>query len=157
VVSSKNLENFTAMKLTHLIRRRDAMRLAGAGLASALALAAENKDPKLVAKKKTEEFHGLKVGMTSYSTRKLSVDETIACCRHAGIQYIALKDVHLKLTSTPEERSTMRKKFADSGIRIVGCGVIGLTSAIRLQENGFNVTIITRDLPPNLTSAVAGA
>lgn len=42
-------------------------------------------------------------------------------------------------------------------ITVVGCGVIGLTSAIRLQENGFNVTIITRDLPPNLTSAVAGA
>ncbi len=42
-------------------------------------------------------------------------------------------------------------------ITVVGCGVIGLTSAIRLQENGFEVKIITRDLPPNLTSAVAGA
>ncbi len=42
-------------------------------------------------------------------------------------------------------------------ITVVGCGVIGLTSAIRLQENGFNVMIITRDLLPNLTSAVAGA
>ena len=42
-------------------------------------------------------------------------------------------------------------------IIVVGCGVIGLTSAIKLQENGFDVTIITRDLPPNLTSAVAGA
>ena len=42
-------------------------------------------------------------------------------------------------------------------IIVVGCGVIGLTSAIGLQESGFAVTIITRDLPPNLTSAVAGA
>ncbi len=40
---------------------------------------------------------------------------------------------------------------------VVGCGVIGLSSAIRLQEAGFGVTIISRDLPPNLTSAVAGA
>lgn len=40
---------------------------------------------------------------------------------------------------------------------VVGCGVIGLTSAICLQEHGFQVTIITRDLPPNLTSAAAGA
>ena len=114
------------MNLPHRIHRRDAIRLAGAGLASALALPAANKDPQLVARKKTGDFHGLKVGMTSYSTRKLSVDETIACCRRAGIQYIALKDVHLKLTSSPEERSTMRKKFSDSGIRIVGCGVIYL-------------------------------
>ncbi|MBI1280436.1 MAG: FAD-dependent oxidoreductase [Anaerolineaceae bacterium] len=42
-------------------------------------------------------------------------------------------------------------------VTVIGCGVIGLTSAIRLQENGFEVTIISRDLPPNLTSAVAGA
>lgn len=40
---------------------------------------------------------------------------------------------------------------------VVGCGVIGLTSAIRLQESGFDVQIITRDLPPKLTSAAAGA
>src|SRR5690349_21836126 len=40
---------------------------------------------------------------------------------------------------------------------VIGCGVIGLTSAIRLQEAGFEVSIITRDLPPNVTSAVAGA
>ncbi len=42
-------------------------------------------------------------------------------------------------------------------IIVVGCGVIGLSSAIGLQESGFDTTIITRDLPPNLTSAVAGA
>jgi D-amino-acid oxidase len=42
-------------------------------------------------------------------------------------------------------------------ITVVGCGVIGLTSAIRLQESSFDVTIISRDVPPNLTSAVAGA
>src|SRR5258708_31860044 len=40
---------------------------------------------------------------------------------------------------------------------VVGCGVIGLSSAIRLQEAGYRVSMIARDLPPNLTSAVAGA
>jgi D-amino-acid oxidase len=40
---------------------------------------------------------------------------------------------------------------------VLGCGVIGLTSAIRLLENGFGVTIVTRDLPPNTTSIAAGA
>ena len=114
------------MNLTHRIHRRDAIRLAGAGLAASLNLSAANKDPQLIARKKTEDFHGLKIGLASYSTRKLSVDDTIACCRRAGIQYIALKDAHLKLTSTPEERSSMRKKFSDSGIQIVGCGVIYL-------------------------------
>ncbi len=40
---------------------------------------------------------------------------------------------------------------------VVGCGVIGLTSAIRLQEAGFGVRIVTRALPPETTSAVAAA
>ena len=40
---------------------------------------------------------------------------------------------------------------------VVGAGVIGLTSAIRLQEAGFAVRIVTRDRPADTTSAVAAA
>src|SRR5436309_13939364 len=112
------------MNFTKRIRRREAMRLAGAGLASTLTMSADIKDPQLVAKKRGEDFHGLKVGLASYSTRTLSVDDTIACCKRAGIKYIALKDVHLKLTASKEERAAVRKKFTDAGIEITGCGVI---------------------------------
>jgi inosose dehydratase len=84
------------------------------------------RDPKLAARQPAPDFHGLKVGLASYSTRELSVDDTIACCRRAGIRYICIKDVHLKMTSTPEERKQLRAKFQDSGIQIVGCGVIYL-------------------------------
>jgi D-amino-acid oxidase len=40
---------------------------------------------------------------------------------------------------------------------VVGAGVIGLTTAIRLQETGFPVRIVTRDRPADTTSAVAAA
>jgi D-amino-acid oxidase len=40
---------------------------------------------------------------------------------------------------------------------VVGCGVSGLTSAIRLIEAGFSVEIVARDLPPETTSNVAAA
>src|SRR3712207_788798 len=40
---------------------------------------------------------------------------------------------------------------------VVGCGVIGLTTAIRLQESGLNVRIVTAALPPETTSSVAAA
>jgi D-amino-acid oxidase len=40
---------------------------------------------------------------------------------------------------------------------VVGCGVIGLSTARLLQDRGFAVTIYTRDLPPNTTSNIAGA
>ena len=42
-------------------------------------------------------------------------------------------------------------------IAVIGCGVIGLTSAIRLQEQGFPVTIFAKATPPYTTSDVAAA
>ncbi len=40
---------------------------------------------------------------------------------------------------------------------VVGAGVIGLTSAVRLAEAGHDVAVIARDLPLETTSAVAAA
>jgi D-amino-acid oxidase len=40
---------------------------------------------------------------------------------------------------------------------VVGAGVSGLSSAMRLLESGFEVEIWTRDLPARTTSSVAGA
>ena len=42
-------------------------------------------------------------------------------------------------------------------IAVLGCGVIGLSTAILLQRKGHEVTIYSKDLPPNTTSNVAGA
>lgn len=42
-------------------------------------------------------------------------------------------------------------------ITIAGCGVIGLTTGIRLLEEGYRVKIITRDLPQQTTSNKAAA
>ena len=40
---------------------------------------------------------------------------------------------------------------------VVGAGVIGLSSALRLAEHGHDVAVLARDLPPETTSAVAAA
>lgn len=40
---------------------------------------------------------------------------------------------------------------------VIGCGVVGLSTARLLQDRGFTVTIYARDLPPNTTSNIAGA
>ncbi|HUP27322.1 MAG TPA: FAD-dependent oxidoreductase [Chloroflexia bacterium] len=42
-------------------------------------------------------------------------------------------------------------------IVVVGCGVSGLTTGVRLLEEGHNVEIWARDLPPNTVSNVAAA
>ena len=40
---------------------------------------------------------------------------------------------------------------------VIGCGVIGLSTAIRLREAGVDARIVTANLPENTTSAVAAA
>lgn len=40
---------------------------------------------------------------------------------------------------------------------VIGCGVIGLSTARVLQDAGFAVTIYARDLPPSTTSNMSGA
>jgi D-amino-acid oxidase len=42
-------------------------------------------------------------------------------------------------------------------VAVVGCGVIGLSSAIRLRERGIDVTIFTQKRTPDTTSDRAGA
>lgn len=42
-------------------------------------------------------------------------------------------------------------------VAVIGAGVIGLTSAICLQDAGYQVTIITKEMPQDTTSSAAGA
>ena len=106
------------------IHRRDAMKLAAIGFSAALAASAVPK--KYAVKRSSDPFQGLKVGITSYTTRNLSLDETIAALKRLDISYISIKDFHLAMDSTPEERRTVGRKVREGGLTLMGCGVIGL-------------------------------
>jgi len=54
--------------------------------------------------------------------------------------------------SVPFRRKTLTREAI-----VVGCGVSGLSTAIRLLEADFKVRIVTRDRTPNTTSDVAAA
>src|SRR5215468_3248297 len=41
-------------------------------------------------------------------------------------------------------------------VAVLGCGAVGLATARLLQENGFDVTIYAKALPPETTSNIAG-
>ncbi len=47
--------------------------------------------------------------------------------------------------------ATSHTRFA-----VLGCGVMGLTTARLLQDHGFEATIYAKDLPPDTTSNIAG-
>ena len=48
--------------------------------------------------------------------RKFSLDQAIAMTKQAGVKYISIKDVHLPLKSTPEQRKEVSKKIHDAGL-----------------------------------------
>jgi len=81
-----------------------------------------------VTKKDGDPFHGLKVGITSYTLRKFNLDQAIAMTKQAGVKYISLKDVHLPLKSTPMERKEAAKKIRDAGLILMGGGVISMSN-----------------------------
>lgn len=45
---------------------------------------------------------------------------------------------------------------AERKAAVLGCGVMGLTTARLLQDRGWTATIYSKDLPPNTTSNIAG-
>ncbi len=77
--------------------------------------------PSLPAK---DPWRGLRVGMASYSFRKLPLDATIAAIKRVDLHYVSIKDAHLPMNSTPEQRKAVAQQFKDAGITPVSCGVI---------------------------------
>jgi sugar phosphate isomerase/epimerase len=69
-------------------------------------------------------WKGLKVGVASYSLRGMKTDACIAAIQRVAIQYVSIKDIHLPLKSTLEQRKAGIKKFKDAGITPLSCGNI---------------------------------
>src|SRR5438270_12137436 len=66
---------------------------------------------------------GLKVGIASYTYNRLPLDAAIAGVVKVGVTYVSIKDAHLPMKSTAEERKAVVKKFRDAGITPLSCGV----------------------------------
>jgi D-amino-acid oxidase len=49
------------------------------------------------------------------------------------------------------------RNLEDKSVAVIGCGVVGLSTARVLQRRGKAVTVYARELPPETTSNVAGA
>jgi sugar phosphate isomerase/epimerase len=96
-------------------------------LGSTAALAAANLGANAfgaVTKPDRDLDGGLKLGVASYTFRKFTLDQAIEMTKQGGFKYINLKDVHLPLKSTKEERQAARQKIEAAGLKLMGGGVI---------------------------------
>ncbi len=73
-----------------------------------------------------DSWHGLKVGIASYTFRKVSLENTIKAIQRLGLRYMSIKDAHLSLKSTPEERRAVAQKIKEAGITLMSCGNISM-------------------------------
>ncbi len=87
-----------------------------------------------------DPWHGLKIGVASYTLRKLPVDAAVKAIQRVGLHYVSIKDSHLPLKSTPEERRSVVQKFRDGGITPLSCGVIYLPSDEPGMRAAFDYT-----------------
>lgn len=124
--------------MNNCFNRREFLQRAVVGSATVAAASALTLPcSAAVTKSGRDPFHDLKIGITSYSLRKLTLDDAIARLKDAGIKYISLKDVHASLKSTPEERKAIRKKIEDAGLILMGGGVIYMKNDAAQLRNAF--------------------
>jgi sugar phosphate isomerase/epimerase len=80
---------------------------------------------------------GLKVGVASYTFSRLPLDATIAGIRRVDVHYVSIKEAHLPLKSTAEQRKAVVAKFREAGITPLSCGVIGMKVGESDLRNAF--------------------
>lgn len=98
-------------------------------------LTAQNLNPNT---NDDKQFHGLKVGVASYSLRSFPVADALKDIQRLGVRYLSLKDVHLSLTATPEQRRQVRQQAQDLGLAITSCGVIYLENDDAKMHQAFD-------------------
>ncbi len=84
-----------------------------------------------------DPWSGLKVGVATYSLSKLPLDAALTILRRVGVGHVSIKDVHLPLKSTAEQRRAVVAKFRAAGIVPLSCGVISLTDDPADLRNAF--------------------
>lgn len=82
------------------------------------------------------ETSDLILGLASYSTRELSLDETLATAKRLNLKKIAIKSMHMPLDSSEEEIRNVLEKVERAGLSLYGAGVIYMKTAAEV-ENAF--------------------
>jgi len=105
--------------------RRNFLKLSGLGMA-AVAIPGITRSEPISTKKSNSS--AVRLGLASYTLRKMNLDDALSVCQRLAIKHISLKDFHLKLTSTDAEIAEAVKKCKDSGVELGSGGVIYMKS-----------------------------
>ncbi len=141
--------------------RRNFFRSAGVSLASLAALRfttgdARADDQPACEKSASDKSVPFSLGLASYTTRKFSLEESLAMANRLGLANICLKSFHLPLTATAEECAAARAKCKAAGVELYGGGVITMADeqaarrAFEYARAAGMRTIVGVPMPPVL-------
>lgn len=107
--------------------------------AAALGLPAVSRaaDAPAVAPPATDPWRGLKVGVASYTFHQKPLEPTIAAIHRVNLSYVSIKDMHLPLKSTTEQRKEVAEKFKAVGITPLSCGVVSMPNKEETVKQAF--------------------
>ena len=115
--------------------RRQFLQLAGAGAAATListtALSAQQTEEDTTSH---TPLHDIKLGLASYTTRKLSLEETLEAVGRLGLRYLCLKSFHLPLDDGAEKIAKVAAKIRATGVDLYGCGVISMREPAHVDQ-----------------------
>lgn len=84
-----------------------------------------------------DPWKGLLVGVATYSLRKLPLDAAIKAIQRVGLASCTIKDFHLSLKSTTDQRNAVLAKFKEAGITPYSCGTITMKADEADLRNTF--------------------
>lgn len=111
--------------------RRRFLEWAGGGAAAALLPGARRttaSEPAAATATPAPTPSGLRLGLASYTTRKLDLEGTIGVARRVGLRELCLKSFHLPLDASPERVADAVRRVRAAGLRLYGGGVIYMKS-----------------------------
>jgi inosose dehydratase len=117
--------------------RRHFLQWAGAGAAASLAarsILAKDADPAAQPTAKRNAGQTFELGLASYTTRKFSLDQTLAMANRVGLKNVSLKDMHLAMNLTPEQLAEAAAKVKAAGSDLYALGVIYMRTPAEVER-----------------------
>ncbi|HEX4793193.1 MAG TPA: sugar phosphate isomerase/epimerase [Humisphaera sp.] len=146
--------------------RRDLLKsaalIAAAGPLAGMALAQQQPEllrPPAATGAKADPWKGLKVGVASYTFHSLPLQACIDGIKQVDMHYVSIKDSHLKMDSTTEERKAVVQQFKDAKILPISCGVVAMKNEAAIAQafdyaRDIGVPVIVADPSPAMLATV---
>ena len=120
------------------MKRRELIK--GAALAASMPVArlgAQTPASARAAVPAGDRWRGLKPGVASYTLRKMPLEAAIKAIQRVGLQYVSIKDFHLPLDSTTEQRKAVAAQFKAAGITPLSCGNVSMKNDVADVRRAF--------------------